>query len=177
MSNPFFQDLDPAAAPDPVTPHDSPGDPRGWAMVTPAGVGTAPYSISGPQDIAGIGAALDTANALAGSGVLEPLGPRQRAAREFLDSPQGIGAMSITAGFPDYENTDPNPGPDLETPVQGTMTYPAGSTMQEGVPQFTAGLGASAGDALPGVAPEMGSMDTPGGDYPGTTQSGLTQYG
>ena len=33
----FFQGLDPAGAPDPVTPQDGPSDPAGWAQVTPAG--------------------------------------------------------------------------------------------------------------------------------------------
>ncbi len=176
MSTPFLQPVNPDAAPDPVTPADSPGDAAGWAEVTPPGAGTAPYDISGPQDIAGITAAFDTANALSASGVLYPEGPRQHETQAFLDSPQGVGAMSITAGFPDYENTDPSPGPDMENPIQGhTDEYPG--TTQDGVPQFMAGLGGDTPGSLPGVAPEGGSMDTPGGNYPGTSQGGLTTYG
>lgn len=181
MSDQFLP-RDPAAAPDPVTPTGGPGDPAGYAKVTPAGAGPAPapYDISAPQDIAGITAALGGANALAGAGVLYPAGPRQAEARALLDSAQGAPAMSVTSGFPDYETTDIRPGANMENPVQGQG--PAGppypGTTQGGVPQFTAGLGAGAAGGLPGVPPEDGSM-TPskGGNYPGTVQDGLAKYG
>ena len=172
MSTPFFQPVDPQAAPDPVTPADSPGDAAGWAEVTPPGAGPAPYDISGPQDITGITGAFDAANALAASGVLYPEGPRQSEAQALLDSPQGAPAMNVLAGFPDYESSDISPGADMENPVQGhTDEYPG--TMQDGIPQFNDGLGTG----VSGVAPEGGSMDTPGGGYPGTIQDGLATYG
>ena len=71
-------------------------------------------------------------------------------------SPQGAPATNVLAGFPDYEDTDVDPGPNLETPDQGHGTHPG--TMQEGVAQFTAGLGSSSGGGLPGVPPEGGNM-------------------
>ena len=174
MGTPFFQDLDPQGAPDPVTPHDGPSDPAGWAKVTPEGIGTAPYDIAGPQDIAGIGAALDAATGLTGAGVLYPQGPRQREAQAILESPQGAESSDVFAGFPDYESSDVRPGADLETPIQGQMgAYPVSNTYQPGITQFDDGLGAG----VEGVPPEHGSMDTPGGNYPGTTQGGLRTYG
>ena len=184
MSNPFFQPADPAAAPDPVTPRGGPSDPAGYAGVTPHGTGPAPapYDIAAPQDIAGIAAALDAAGALAGAGVLYPQGPRQRETEAILDSPQGAASSNVLAGFPDYESSDVSPGANMENPVQGTGTLPGSTpypgTTQGAVPQFTDGLGASAGGGLPGVPPESGSM-TPsaGGDYPGTLQDGLQKYG
>ncbi len=173
MSTPFFQDVDPMPVPDPVTPADGPSDPAGYARVTPAGTGPAPYDISGPQDIAGITAGLSAANSLAGSGVIEGagMGPRQAETLALLQSPQGAGAMSILAGFPDYENADVRPGADLETPIQGHGVHPG--TTQAGVPQFPGGLGSG----VSGVPPEGGSMGAGGLDYPGTVQDGLTQYG
>jgi hypothetical protein len=186
--NPFFQSLDPNTVPDPITPHGAPSDPAGYAGVTPPGTGPAPapYSLSAPQDIAGITAATQAAmnltggqeGAATGAGLPVRHSPRQAQADAILGSPQGAGAMSVPAGFPDYENTNINPGPNLETPIQGQMgTYPsATSTVQPGVPQFMAGLGGQV--ALPGVPPEGGSMaPSPGGNYPGTTQDGITTYG
>lgn len=166
----FFQPLDPAAAPDPVTPRDSPADAAGWAQVTPAGQGPAPYDISAPQDIAGIGGIFDAANAVAGAGALYPKGARQSEAEALLESPAGAPAMNVTAGFPNYENTDPSPGADMENPIQGAGDYPG--TTQGGIPVY----GADEGSPVPG-APPAGSMDTPGGDYPGTTQAGVPKYG
>ena len=166
----FFQSLDPAGAPDPVTPADGPSDAAGYAGVTPSGQGTAPYDIAAPQDIAGIGGTFDAANALSGSGVLYPEGPRQHQAQALLESPQGAPAMSVTSGFPDYENTDVSPGANTENPIQGTGDYPG--TIQGGIPQY----GADEGGPVPG-APPGGSMDTPGGNYPGTTQAGVPHYG
>jgi hypothetical protein len=176
----FFQPLDPAGAPDPVTPQDGPADAAGWAQVTPSGQGPgpAPYDISAPQDIAGIGGAVQTAMGLSGgaegagpgAGIPDRHGPRQAQAEAILESPQGAGAMNVTAGFPDYESSDVSPGANMENPVQGHGDYPG--TTQGGVPQY----GAGEGGPVPG-APPGGSMGTPGGDYPGTTQDGLAKYG
>ena len=178
--NPFFQSLDPYAVPDAVTPHDVPSNPEGYAVVTPAGVGPAPYSISAPQDIAGIAAALGAATALTGgqegadtgAGMPNRDSPRQRETNAILTSPQGAESSNVFAGFPDYENQDLRPGGDLQTPVQGTMTYPGGSTMQDGVAKY-----GGPPHGLEGVPPETGSMSQPGGMYPGTAQDGITKYG
>ena len=177
--NPFFQDLDPAAAPDPVTPSGGVGDPAGWAQVTPHGAGPAPYDISGPQDIAGIAAAVQAAmdlsgggeGAATGAGIPNRLSPRQQETAAILDSPQGADSSNVFAGFPDYENADLRPNTDLETPIQGHGFHPG--TTQDGITQFTAGLGAG----VEGVPPEGGNMGPGGMDYPGTTQDGLTKYG
>jgi hypothetical protein len=130
----FFQSLDPAGAPDPATPADSPGDAAGYSGVTPAGPGTAPYDIAAPQDVTGISGAFDAANALTGSGVLYPRGPRQAEAEALLMSPAGAGAVNVTAGFADYGNADIGPGPDMETPIQGMGDYPG--TTQDGLPTY-----------------------------------------
>lgn len=169
--NPFYQDLDPASPPDPVTPAGSVSSPEGYAAVTPAGRGPAGYDISAPQDIGGIAGTFSAANDLAGAGVLYPFGPRQQQSRELLDSPQGSGAVSVTAGFPDYEDTDVNPGANMENPIQGAGTYPG--TRQDGVPMYGAG---DENGPLPG-APPAGSTGPGGLDYPGTTQSGIPTYG
>jgi hypothetical protein len=179
MSSPFFQSPDPAGAPDPVTPRDSPADAAGWAQVTPPGQGPAPYDISAPQDIAGIGAALTAAMDLSGgaegsgpgAGIPDRHSPRQAESEAILESPQGAGAMSVTSGFPDYESSDVRPGANMQNPVQGTGDYPG--TTQDDVPVFDDGLGSG----VTGVAPDSGGMG-PGGDgYPGTTQDGLAKYG
>ena len=99
--------------------------------------------------------------------------PRQREALAILVSPQGAESSNVFAGFPDYENQDVRPPGDLQTPVQGEMTYPVSNTYQPGIPQFTGGFEA----ALPGVPPEGGNMGPGGMDYPGTTQDGLPTYG
>jgi hypothetical protein len=180
MSSPFFQSQDPAGVPDAVTPQDSPADEAGWAQVTPPGQGPAPYDIAAPQDIAGIGAALTAAMDLSGggegsgpgAGIPDRHSPRQAQAEAILESPQGAPAMSVTAGFPDYETTDISPGANMENPVQGQGNYPG--TTQDDVPQFGDGLGSG----VTGVAPDDGSMaPSAGGDYPGTTQDGLAKYG
>jgi hypothetical protein len=180
--NPFFENLDPAGAPDPVTPQAGPGDATGYDMVTPPGTGAAPapYDISAPQDIAGITGTLNAAMNLSGggegsgpgAGIPDRHSPRQAAAEAFLNSPQGTGAIVITDGFPDYENTDISPGPNTETPIQGhTSDYPG--TTQDGIPKYND----NEGGPLPG-APPGGSMGpSKGGDYPGTVQDGLTKYG
>jgi hypothetical protein len=174
VSTPFFQSVDPAGAPSPVTPADGPSSPEGWAKVTPDGRGPAPYDISAPQDIDGIAAAASAAGALSGAGVVYPQGPRQAETEAILTSPQGADSSNVFAGFPDYESADLRPSSDLETPIQGEMgAYPVSNTYQPGLEQFMSGLGAG----VEGVPPEGGSMDTPGGDYPGTTQGGLQTYG
>src|SRR5215469_17148397 len=114
--NPFFQNLDPDAAPDPVTPYGGPGDPTGYAKVTPPGTGPAPapYDISAPQDIAGITAAVQAAmnltggqeGASTGAGIPNRDSPRQAEAAAILDSPQGAMSSNVFSGFPDYENQD-----------------------------------------------------------------------
>lgn len=179
MADEFFQATDPAGAPAPVTPQAGPGDAAGWAQVTPAGQGPAPYDIAGPQDIGGIEAAVQAAMDLSGgaegsgpgAGIPDRHGPRQAQAEAILESPQGAGAMNVTAGFPDYGSSDVSPGANMENPVQGQGDYPG--TTQDDVPMFGGGLGTG----VSGVPPEGGSMDTPGGNYPGTVQDGLATYG
>lgn len=182
--NPFLQNLDPYAVPDAVTPHDTPSSPDGYAGVTPPGTGAAPapYDIAAPQPIAAITAAFNAATALtggsegapAGAGMPDRNSPRQQEAAAILDSPQGAPGMNVLSGFPDYESADVRPGADLQTPIQGTPTYPVSNTYQPGLQQFTSGFGSP----FPGVSPDSGSMKpSAGGDYPGTTQDGLTKYG
>ena len=194
MSTPFFQSLDPAGTPPPITPTGGHSDDAGWAKVTPATDSPAPYDISAPQNIAGIAAAVEAAGRLSGgqegaatgAGWLYPPGPRQAEAAAMMEAAQGTpageGSLSVFSGFPDYETAHVDPGGDMENPIQGTGTLPGSTpypgTTQPGVPQFMAGLGASAGEGLPGVPPESGSMvPSAGGDYPGTLQDGLTKYG
>lgn len=169
--NPYLQDVTPDGAPDPVTPAAS--DPTR----PPAPVdfsGDAPYDIAAPQNIGGISAAFNAANSLGtigtGDGVLYGEGPRGRETEAFLDSPAGIGAMSITSGFPDYENSDITPPAGYETPIQGSGYHPG--TMQDGLQTYMDGE-----SGLQGVPPESGSMSGGTGDYPGTLQSGLPTYG
>lgn len=173
MADQFFQSLNPAGAPDPVTPADGPGDAAGWAAVTPPGRGPADYDISAPQDIAGITGAFNAAGALTAGAEndIYPSSPRQRETRDLLESPQGYGAVNVTTGFPDYENTDIAPGADLVTPIQGMGAYPG--TYQDGIPKY----GADEGGPVPGAPPAGSMADSAGGDYPGTTQDGLTKYG
>lgn len=181
--NPFFQNLDPYAVPDAVTPADTPSHAEGYAGVTPPGTGPAPapYDIAAPQPIAAITAAFNAATALTGgqegastgAGMPNRNSPRQQESAAILGSPQGAPGMNVFSGFPDYENADVRP-PGLETPIQGTMNYPVSNTYQPGLQQFTAGFGSP----FPGVSPDSGSMKpSAGGDYPGTTQDGITMYG
>lgn len=178
MGSPYFQNVDPAAAPDPVTPSDGPSSPAGWAAVTPSGAGTAPYDISAPQDIGGLTGALSAAMDLTGggegsgpgAGIPDRSSPRQQESAALLDSPQGAGAMNVLGGFPDYESTDIGPGANMENPIQGAGTYPG--TSQDGIPQY----GGNEGGPVPG-APPAGDMGPAGGSYPGTSQPGLAKYG
>lgn len=145
--NPEYQSLDPSAAPGPVTPSGGPGDASGFAGVTPHGQGTAAYDIAAPLDEAGITAAFDAANALSGAGALYPMGPRQRATEQLLNSPQGFSSGGGTSGYditpgwsgePDESwDNNPQPGALLETPVQGQPgSYPADSTYQPGLQKY-----------------------------------------
>jgi hypothetical protein len=148
VSTPYYQSLDPASPPGPVTPADSPGDAAGWAMVAPHGQGTAPYDIQAPSDEAAVTAAWQGAGAVAGAGVVYPRGARQRETEVLMDSPFGFAAGGGTSGYditsgwsgePDESwDNNPQPGMLLETPAQGQMgTYPsATSTMQEGLRKY-----------------------------------------
>ena len=148
MSSPYYQSLDPASPPSPVTPPDGPGDAAGWAMVTPHGPGTAPYDIQALDGLEeSITAAADGAGMVSGAGIVYPQGTRQRETEVLLDSPfgfssgGGLSGYDITAGWsgePD-ESWDNNPQPDelLSTPVQGQMgTYPAENTYQPGLEKY-----------------------------------------
>jgi hypothetical protein len=149
--NPYYQDLDPVGAPDPVTPADGPGDGAGWAMVTPHGRGPAPYDIqadlAGIQD--GMQSAYDSAGLAAAAGVAaySQQGTRQAETETLLDSPAGFSAggglsgYDITAGWSGESALRwPNSiqaREILETPVQGQMTYPVStSTVQEGLEKY-----------------------------------------
>lgn len=171
--DPFYANLDPSAAPDPVTPSDSP--PLRPPIPGDSWTGTAPYDIAAPQDIQGIAAAANAAGALTDGGICYGVGPRQTETRDgILGTPQGIGAENVLAGFPDYESADIRPGTELDdAPIQGEMTYPVSNTYQEGIPMFNGRLGAG----VEGVPPEGGSMGDRPGAYPGTGQSGLPTYG
>ena len=145
--NPFYQNLDPAGAPDPVTPADTPADAAGFAGVSPHGRGPAWYDIQAPADEAAIAAAAAGAAAVAGAGVVYPRGTRQAQTEVLLSSSQGFSAgggtsgYDITAGWsgePDESwANDVQPAGSLETPIQGQMgSYPAGNTYQEGVQKY-----------------------------------------
>jgi len=57
--------------------------------------------IQAPMATDEIAGALAAANAVEGTGFLEPIGPRQMEARELMDSAQGFGGpgFSIDAGY------------------------------------------------------------------------------
>lgn len=146
--NPFYQNLDPYSPPDPVTPADTPGDPAGYAMVTPHGRGPAPYDILDGTDQfqADIETALSAAQDVSGAGVMYPQGERQRQTEALLNSPQGFnsgGGLSgydITAGWsgePD-ESWDNNPqaATILDTPIQGEPGFPLDYTMKPGLQKY-----------------------------------------
>jgi hypothetical protein len=137
MTNPM-QPLDPSSPPDQVTPQVASAYPPGYAGVTPHGQGPAPYDIQAPMSDGEIGAAFDSANAIAGAGVIYPMGPRQAQTQQLLESPQGFSAGGGTSGYDiiagfhgdggDGWPADVQPGI-LETPDQGQMgTYPQSST-------------------------------------------------
>jgi len=134
MSNPEYRPLDPAAAPPPLTPSDSPADASGYASVMPSGQGPAPYDIQAPlDDLSGMAASAialtgGSEGAPTGAGLPDRMGPRQSQAAAMMDSPQGFAAgggtsgYDITAGFSgaggDGWPNDVQPGI-LETPIQG----------------------------------------------------------
>ena len=152
MSTPYYQGLDPAAAPDPVTPADSPSDPSGYASVTPSGIGPAPYDLFDPMANMDLSGAVQAARELSGgqegtstgagaSGFANIMGPRQAATARLLDSPQGFSAGGGTSGYdilPGWSGSSDDPGdgwpnntqgPILNTPDQGQMnTYPQSNT-------------------------------------------------
>jgi hypothetical protein len=150
--NPFYQNLDPMAAPDPVTPQASPGDPAGFAMVTPSGRGTAPYDIQ--ADLGAIEATMQAGydeaglSAAAGVAAYHMQGARQREAEQLLDSPAGFSAGGGLSGFDittGWSGESALRWPNnvqaseiLETPAQGQMgTYPSStSTLQEGLQKY-----------------------------------------
>lgn len=142
--NPMYQNLDPSAVPDSVTPADSPSDVAGFAMVTPGGRGTAPYDIQAASDEAAITAACDSAGALTGAGIVYPRGARQQATEALLSSPQGFSAGGGTTGYDitqgwsgEPDETFPNdvqPREILQTPIQGTGDYPG--TTQDGLQTY-----------------------------------------
>ena len=149
--NPFYQNLDPMAVPDAITPQAGPGDPAGYGMVTPHGQGTAPYDIQ--ADLGAIEADITTrvnaSGSVSGAGIVYPQGARQREAMGLLDSPQGFNSGGGLSGYdipsgwsgePDesWANVAGQPTTVLETPVQGQMgTYPsATSTAQEGLRKY-----------------------------------------
>jgi hypothetical protein len=103
-----------------VTPADSPSEPSSYAAVPVQGM-----DIQAPME--DLTATFDAANSLAGAGVLYPQGPRQAESQALLESPQGAGAMSVIAGFPDYESADIMPPP-LAGPDRGTGPYPGTGT-------------------------------------------------
>jgi len=95
-----------------ITEPDTPSSPAGFAAVTPHGRGPAPYDIQAPMADGEIGAAFDAANAVAGSGVLYPQGPRQAQTETLIQSPQGFGSngydidAGTTAGWPNDVEPD-----------------------------------------------------------------------
>jgi hypothetical protein len=93
--NPFYQDLDPMSVPDQVTPRDTPSSPGNFAMVTPHGVGPAPYDLQAPLPEREVTAAFDRSLAEGGAGVLYPLSPRIAEAKAMMESPQGYGGGGI----------------------------------------------------------------------------------
>ena len=80
-----------------MTPADTPSSPSDFANVTPHGRGPAPYDIQAPLMDGEITAAFNTANSETGAGFLYPQGPRQAAAGQFMDSPQGYGVVDVTS--------------------------------------------------------------------------------
>ncbi len=99
MSGPYFQPVDAAGAPDPVTPAAAASSPADFAAVTPHGRGPAGYDIQAPMpDLAGAYAA---AGAITGAGIVYPQGPRQAMTETLMQSPQGfaLDGYDIDAGY------------------------------------------------------------------------------
>jgi rhodanese-related sulfurtransferase len=110
MSSPYLQPLDPAGAPSPLTPADSPSDPSGFAGVTPHGQGPAPYDIQAPM--ADLSGAFEAAGAANGAGIVYPASGRQAATESLLSSAQGYGDFSILAGSAEGWPADVTPSAD-----------------------------------------------------------------
>jgi hypothetical protein len=95
-----------------ITEPDTPSSPGNFAMVTPHGRGPAAYDIQAPLPDGEISAAFDAANAVGGSGVLYPQGPRQAQTETLIQSPQGFGSggydidAGTTAGWPNDVEPD-----------------------------------------------------------------------
>ena len=88
-----------------ITPRDTPSAPAEYDAVA-----VQDMNIQAPQtDISG---AFNAANALAGSGVLYPIGPRQSMTETMLSSPQGfaVEGYDIDAGFAAGWDTNVEPG-------------------------------------------------------------------
>ncbi len=118
MTNPL-QPLDPAGAPSPITPADTPSDAAGYAMVTPSGRGPAGYDIQAPMP--------DTETPFAAANALN--GPRQAQTETMLSSPPGFaaGGYDIPAGWSGGGGdsgwpNDPRPAA-VSTPDQGTGDF------------------------------------------------------
>jgi hypothetical protein len=135
MADQYFQSLDPAGAPDPVTPAGSPSNPSGYAQVTPHGRGPAPYDIQAASDEGTVQAAFDGSVAVSGAGVLYTQSPRQAAAEALLNSPPGYQDFDIYGGFSGEGATthgwpnDVGPGADAETPIQGMGDFTGTGTV------------------------------------------------
>lgn len=82
-----------------ITPSDSPSSPADYA-----GVPVQAADIQAP--LGDLSAAFDAANALAGTGVLYPQGPRQQQTETLLTSAQGFGEFDVTAGFSGGDGPD-----------------------------------------------------------------------
>jgi len=59
-------------------------------------VAVQPMNIQAPLMDGEITAAFSSANSATGAAVLYPQGPRQAAAAQFMDSPQGYGVVDVT---------------------------------------------------------------------------------
>lgn len=79
-----------------ITPPDSASSPGNYAQVP-----VQPMDIQAPMSTDEITASFDAANAVEGTGVIYPAGPRQMEARQLMDSPQGYGSagFNIDAGY------------------------------------------------------------------------------
>ena len=108
-----------------ITPSDSPSSPEGYAAVTPAGQGPAPYDIQAAMpDLSG---AYASAGAETGAGIVYPVSGRQRDTETLLSSPQGYADFNITGGFSggggESWPSNPDPGANAQTPDQGTGDF------------------------------------------------------
>ena len=99
-----------------ITPSDSPSSPSNYAAVPVQGM-----DIQAPLMDGEITAAFDEANAMGGSGVLYPMGPRIAQARDLLESPQGFaaGGFNVDAGFHGGQGGDAGWPNDVEPDVAG----------------------------------------------------------